>query len=320
MTTPTVLIWDPIRDLDWSYEPERILLQSRGVRLVVPETARATSDQLGTADVVIVSGRFPSGLLAEMPRTVGIICYSVGMDAVNAGAAAEAGITVSNVAGYCTDEVADHAMALLLALQRRLYPFLVSAQAGDWNVYHGSDFLGIRRLRGQTVGILGLGRIGSQVAQRCSAFGMTVIAYDPYVTESTVPGVGMVDLDDLLARSDAVVLCGALTQSSRGLLDADRIGRMRPDAVLVNVARGGLVDEQAVADAVRSGRLAGAALDVRAEEPPGAGDVLVGIPNLLLTQHMAATSQQARDDLHTFAARRAVELLVAAGRLPVEAV
>jgi D-3-phosphoglycerate dehydrogenase len=201
-------------------------------------------------------------------------------------------------------------------LQRHLLPFLLSAQRGDWDVYQGTDFTGIRRLRGQTVGIIGLGRIGSQVAVRCGAFGMRVIAYDPFLTAPSVPGAELVELDELLADSDAVVLCGALTDSSRGILDAERIGRMRPDAFLVNVSRGALIDETALAGALRSGRLGGAALDVRAQEPPQSPDPLAGLPNVLLTQHLAATSAQAREDVHLIAARRALELLDAAGRLP----
>jgi D-3-phosphoglycerate dehydrogenase len=311
-----VLVWDPIRSPDWSYDRERALLAAAGVELLVPDTDTATPEQVAAADVLIVSGPFPSELLATAPSCAGIICYSVGMDSVDAAAAARAGLPVTNLAGYCTEEVADHAMTLLLALQRHLLPFLLSARLGEWDVYHGTDFTGIRRLRGQTVGIIGLGRIGSQVAVRCGAFGMRVIAFDPFLATPSVPDVHLVGLDELLADSDAVVLCGALTDSSRRMLDAERIGRMRPDALLVNVSRGALVDEPALADALRSGRLGGAALDVRAQEPPPSPDPLAGLPNVLLTQHLAATSVEARNDVHLIAARRAVELLDAAGRLP----
>jgi D-3-phosphoglycerate dehydrogenase len=317
---PVVLVWDPIRDLDWSYERERELLAVEGVRLVVPATPRASVEELRGADVVIVSDPFPSELLVQLTRCVGLICYSVGMDAVDADAAAAAGLTVTNVAGYCTDEVSDHAMALLLAVQRRLVAFTSSAAAGDWDVYSGPDFYGIRRLRGQTVGIVGLGRIGSQVAMKCSAFGMTVLAYDPYLSRSPLDCVELTGLDVLLRRSDAVVLCSALTESSRHLLDADRIATMRRGAVIVNVARGALIDETALAGALRAGQVSAAALDVRAKEPPDReNDQLRGLPNIVLTQHMAATSQEARDDLHVLAARRATELLADAGRLPARA-
>jgi D-3-phosphoglycerate dehydrogenase len=315
---PVVLIWDPIRDLEWSYERERELLAAEGVQLVVPETDRATVEQLRGADVLIVSDPFPSELLVHLTRCAGIVCYSVGMDAVDAAAAAAAHLPLTNVAGYCTDEVSDHAMALLLALERRLIPFTRSADRGEWDVYSGADFYGIRRMRGQTVGIVGLGRIGSQTAVKCSAFGMRVIAYDPYLTRSPLDFVELTELDALSERSDVIVLCSALTESSRRLIDADRIAAMRPGVVIVNVARGALIDEAALADALASGQVSGAALDVRAQEPPDVnGDPLRGMPNVVLTQHMAATSAEARDDLHVFAARRAMELLADAGRVPV---
>jgi D-3-phosphoglycerate dehydrogenase len=314
--SPVVLVWDPIRSLEWSYDAERELLAKDGVELVVPDGEHASPQQLAAADVVIVSDPFPTELLAQLPRCVGIICYSVGMDAVDAGAAAAVGIPITNVAGYCTEEVSDHAMALLLALQRRLLPFAEKAVRGDWDVYSGSDFTGIRRLRGQRLGIVGLGRIGSQVAVKAAAFGMDVLAFDPYLAESPLPFVELVDLDHLLRAADAVVLCSALTATSRQLLNAEHIAAMRPGAVLVNVARGGLIDEDALADALRSGRLSGAGLDVRAKEPPDFDtDVLRELPNVVLTQHMGATSQESRADLHVFAARRAIELLAEAGRV-----
>lgn len=312
---PAVVIWDPIRELDWSYDRETELLAAEGVRLVVPDTDRASLEQLRSADVLIVSEPFPAELLSQLAKCVGIICYSVGMDSVDAAAAAAAGIPVTNVAGYCTDEVSDHAMALLLAVQRRLIPFTRSADRGDWAVYSGPDFYGIRRMRGQCVGIVGLGRIGSQVAVKCAAFGMSVIAFDPYLERSPLDFVQLCDLDLLLEHSDVVVLCSALTESSRRLLDADRIASLRRGAVIVNVARGALIDEVALAQALQSGHVSAAALDVRSPEPPElAADPLRGMPNVVLTQHMAATSREARDDLHVFAARRALELLADAGR------
>lgn len=315
---PTVLIWDPIRGLDWSYDRERELLARDGVDLVVPASATATPEQLAAADVVIVSGPFPSQNFVHLNRCVGIICYSVGMDAVDAAAAAAAGILLTNVAGYCTDEVADHAMAMLLAVERRLITFARRADDGEWDVYSGPDFTGIRRLRGQRAGIVGLGRIGSQVAVRCAAFGMTVVGHDPYLKQSPLPFVDLIGLEELLAGSDAVILCSALTDTSRLLLDASRIALLRTGAVVVNVARGGLVHEQALASALATGRVSGVALDVRTDEPPDhERDPFRGLPNVVLTQHMAATSWEARDDLHVFAARRAVELLGEAGRLPV---
>ena len=316
MTAAQVLIWDPIQGLDWSYDIEQKGLAEHGVELVVPDRETADDEQLARADVLVVSGPFPSHLLGRLDNCVGIICYSVGMDAVDASAAAAASIPVTNVAGYCTHEVSEHAMALLLALQRRLLSFARRAGRGEWDVYSGKDFFGIRRVHGQTLGIVGLGRIGTQVAAKASAFGMRVIAFDPYLSVAPQEFVRLVDLDTLLADSDAVVLCSALTDSSRQLLDAHRIASMRQGAVLVNVARGGLVDETALVAALATGHLSGAALDVREQEPPADDDPLRTADNVVLTQHMGATSQEARIDLHLMAVQRAVALLVDSGRLP----
>lgn len=312
---PVVLVYDPITSVPWDYDAEREALAAAGVDLRVPATDTADEHELSVADVVIVSAPFPTRLLSRLERCVGIICYSVGMDSVDAAAAEAARIPVTNVAGYCTEEVSDHALALLLAVWRGIVPFAVSAAQGDWDVYDSRPFRAIRRLRGRRVGVVGLGRIGSRVAAKAGGFDMEVVAHDPYLTESPVQGVELVTLEELLRSCDAVVLCSALTSSSRGLIDAERLKLMKPDAVLVNVARGGMVDEAALAEALKSGAIGAAALDVRAQEPPPADDPLRSLPNVILTQHVAATSRESHADLHALAAERALELLRRAGRL-----
>jgi D-3-phosphoglycerate dehydrogenase / 2-oxoglutarate reductase len=316
---PVVLVYDPITTVAWTYEPERQLLAEAGVRLTVPTTPRASDEELFGADVVIVSDPFPTELISHLTRCAGLLCYRVGMDTVDVDAARAAGVPVTNIAGYCTEEVSDHALALLLALQRRIVPFAAAASRGDWDVYDTDDFRSIRRLCGQRLGIVGLGRIGSRVAVKAGAFGMTVAAYDPYLAASPSPDVTMLSLEELLRTSDAIVLCSALTDTSRSLIDAERLALMLPGAVLVNVARGGLVDEEALIAALRSGRLGGAALDVRAQEPPPDDDPLRQLPNVVLTQHIGATSRESHADLHALAAERALELLQRAGRLPKRA-
>lgn len=323
MTTPQgrprVLVFDPIREVPWDYDTERELLAGRGVDLVVPDGDRADDEQLGLADVLVVSEPLPVEVMDRLDRCVGILCYRVGMDNVDLEAAAARGLPVTNIAGYCTDEVSDHAVLLLLASLRRLVPFAVEAAVGNWDVYQRADLFEIRRLRGRTVGIVGVGRIGSQVAAKVAAFGATVVGHDPFLDASPVEGMALLDLDQLLGCSDVVILCSALTGSSRHLLDADRIQRMKPGVTLVNVARGGLVDEVALASGLRSGHVGAAALDVRENEPPDREhDPLLGLPHVLLTQHLAATSRESHADLHAFAARRCLELLAEAGRVPPE--
>jgi D-3-phosphoglycerate dehydrogenase len=309
-----VLIADPIRRVEWNYEIERDMLAERGVDIQLAadeEDARRLATQ---ADIVIVTTKFLDATSIEtLGNCVGIVCYSVGMDRVDLGAAEMAKIPVLNVPGYCTEEVADHALALLLALERHLVPLLQQAQDGVW--FDQTYMQTIRRLRGQTLGIVGAGRIGRLLAVKAHGLGFRTIAHDPYVTATDIPHLELVELDALLARSDAVVICARLDEDSQNLVDASFLRKMRGGAFLVNVSRGPLVDEAALASALRAGQLGGAALDVRASEPPPDRDPLGGISNLLLTPHAAAASVEAWDDLHRGAALAAIELLERAGRI-----
>ena len=308
-STPTVVIYDPITTVPWDYQIERDVLGSHGIELIVPADPAESRRALPWADIVIVSGRLPDDDAALLDRCRGILCYSVGMDGVDTDAMARRGIPVHNVPDYCTEEVSDHAVAMLLALQRGLVPIATAAGAGDWPAAH--QLLGRlrpRRVRGQVAGVVGLGRIGTKVAEKCRGLGMTVLAHDPHITDA--PFTMTATLTELLTASDAVLLCAAASRSSKHLIDEGALRAMRPGSVLVNVARGRLVDEAALADALRSGRLRGAALDVREVEPPDpAVDPLGGLEGVLLTPHMAATSDQAKDDLHRYAADAVLRLL-----------
>jgi D-3-phosphoglycerate dehydrogenase len=301
-----VLVYDPITAIDWDYELERAALSARGVHLDIPVGRDEARAALPRADVAVVSSSLPAEDLSLLRRGSAILCYSVGMDGVDAVRARELGIGVHNVPDYCTEEVSDHAIALLLALQRNLVPVVSASATGDWTrAYMALDAQRPRRVRGQVAGVLGVGRIGTRVAQKCDALGMTVLGYDPWATV-TRPAKA-VELDTLLTESDVVLICAALTSTSRHLIDAAALGQMKPGSLLINVARGGLVDEQALASALRAGRLRGAALDVRVQEPPDpANDPLAGLASVILTPHMAATSVEARHELHV----RAVEVLL----------
>jgi D-3-phosphoglycerate dehydrogenase / 2-oxoglutarate reductase len=315
---PRVVVLDPIRDVPWDYDLERRVLGPAGVELVVPADDAEGEDAVQSADVVIVTGlrRLEAPLVARLGRAVGIVCYSVGMDAVDGEAAARAGIPVRNVPGYCSDEVADHALTLLLAAWRRLPRLSARAAAHDWAVHADPALAAIRRLRAHTLGVVGAGRIGRGIAARARAFGMRTLAADPLVTDAG-PDLPVVPLRELLAQVDALVLAAPLTPDTRGLIGRDALARVRPGLVLVNVARGGLVDEAALAEALADGRVSAAALDVRDPEPPDpARDPLTGHPAVLQTPHVGGSSQEASADLHRMAAEVCLELLAAAGRLP----
>ena len=174
----------------------------------------------------------------------------------------------------------------------------------------------IHRLRSRTVGIIGLGRIGHLTARKLHGFRPTVIAHDPFIDGTDDPDVELVSLDELAARSDIVVSCAALTDTSRGIIGRDFLAKTRPGVIIVNVSRGGIVDEEALADALDAGHVAYAALDVRSPEPPDpARDRLTSRPDVLLTQHIAASSVESIAGLHVEAAEQIIRILREAGRL-----
>ena len=314
---PNVLFFDPIGWVhEWSYEPERELLDPFDVRMIEPLDRPKRDAALATADVVVVSSvdRLTAEHVAALERCVGILCYSAGMDAVDGEAARAAGIPVTNVRA-ATADVADHAMTLLLAAWRML-PAMTSAATGpSWDLGEHPQFRAIPRIGGRTMGILGAGAIGREVAARGRAFGMRTIATyrRPEVAEPDLPHV---DPDRLFADSDAVVLTAALTPETRGIVDDRLLSKARPGMVLVNVGRGGLIVEQDLADALDRGIVRAAALDVRVSEPPDPDDdPLSGRPDVIQTPHMAGVSSDASADLHRLAAEGILALLRQGGRL-----
>src|SRR3954465_9222941 len=222
------------------------------------------------ADAMLVSTReaVTRRVLENIPRVKVISRYGVGLDNVDLDAAADVGIVVPHYPGYCTAEVADHALAMILALNRRIVEQDRSLRQGAW-VEHGPATRRILRgpiqpLREQTLGIVGFGRIGQAVAARAKPFGVTIIAADPYVDPEVAyaAGVELVPLPELLQRADIVTMHTPLTPETRGFINADALALMKPTAVLVNTSRGPVIDLLALAEALQEERLAGAALDV----------------------------------------------------------
>lgn len=312
---PMALVFDPIRRADWSYAEERAILATAGVKLVVPAEGEDPLELAPGADVVIVSSRLPPEAFPRLGRCCAIVCYSVGTDGVDTRLANAAGIPVRNVPDYCTEEVADHAVALVLAIERRIVPFAEASRRGEWAARRAELVGGMRRSDRRVVGVIGLGRIGRRVAAKCQGVGMRVLGVDPD-PEVHAEGVDRAgSIESLLPEVDVVVLCAALTTGSRRLIDRQAIGRMRRGATLVNVARGGLVDEDALLEALDDGSIGWAALDVRDPEPPASGDRLAVHPRVIATPHVAATSLDAWADLHRGAASQVLAALGAAGRL-----
>ncbi|HTK44635.1 MAG TPA: phosphoglycerate dehydrogenase [Patescibacteria group bacterium] len=256
-------------------------------------SAEQLREVVGGYDALIVrSGvEVDAALIAAGTRLQVIGRAGVGVDNVDLEAATRAGITVVNAPTGNTIAAAEHTVALLLALARRVPAADASLRRGEWS---RSKLQGVQ-LRGRTLGIIGLGKIGMAVAERARGFGMTLLGSDPFVTaeQASLRGVELVPLETLLERSDAITVHVPLTRGTTSLIDAKAIARMQPGAFVLNVARGGIVDEKALADALREGRLGGAGIDVFEQEPP-AGSPLLDVPNTVLTPHLGASTVEAQ--------------------------
>jgi glycerate dehydrogenase len=256
--------------------------------------------RIGDAELVITNKVVVGEeAFASAPRLRLVCVAATGVNNVDLEAARRHGTTVCNATGYGTPSVVQHTIALMLALATRLEDYHGAARDGRWARSPHFCLLDypITELAGRTLGVVGHGTLGRGVAEAARALGMEVaIAARP--GSKTVPP-GRVALADLLARADVVSLHCPLTEATRGLIGADELARMKPGAFLLNTARGGIVDEQALADALRAGTIAGAGIDVLSEEPPRAGNPLLepGIPNLLLTPHCAWGARAARQRL-----------------------
>jgi phosphoglycerate dehydrogenase-like enzyme len=241
-------------------------------------------------------------VIARLRHCRAIIRNGVGFDSVDVAAAAAAGIPVCNVPDYGTEEVADHALALTLALYRQLFPLDAVAKTLRWHI----DVAGkMRRLRTQTFGIVGLGRIGTATALRAKAFGFRVVFFDPHVPSGTHKAVGIErvrTLDELLELADTVSIHCPLSAETRGLVGAKEIARMKPGAFLVNTARGDIVEKAPVFAALRSGHLAGAGLDVVEAEPLRTPEE-AATPNLIVTCHAAFCSPEGMVEMRSTSAR-----------------
>ena len=248
---------------------------------------------IGGSDALVVRSQVQvdAALIAAGTRLVVIGRAGVGVDNVDLDAATRAGITVVNAPTGNTIAAAEHTLALLYGVARRIAPADASLRRGEWK---RAQFTGLE-LRGRTLGIVGLGKIGLAIALRARAMEMTVIGVDPFVTaeQAANHGVELVEFDAMLARADVVTVHVPLTKATRGLIGRDTIARMKPGAIVLNVARGGILDEAAVADALRSGHLGGAGVDVFENEPP-TGSPLLDAPNCLLTPHLGASTAEAQ--------------------------
>lgn len=247
--------------------------------------------------LVVSQAQIGEPIFANCPALVGIVRTGIGLDTVDLPAATRHGVCIANVPDFCYDEVADTAMTLLLAVARKVRLADQHVRGGSWTP---SALLPMPRLRGRTIGLVAFGHIARMVAERARGFGLRVIAHDPYVDAQvmTKAGVEKVDsLETLLGRSDIVSLHTPLTAETQGLIGRAAFAAMKPGAILINTSRGRVVDEPALVEALRSGRLAGAGLDVLWTEPPAKDNPLFAMDNVVLTPHYASSTVEAMEDL-----------------------
>jgi D-3-phosphoglycerate dehydrogenase len=293
-----------------SLEPAKQVLAELNaeVRQASAPTAEAILDIARDADALMVTYATITGdMMRQLSRCRIIARMGLGLDNLDLDAATECGIPVTNVPDYCIDEVSDHALALLMALARKIPLANNSVHNGTWDI---SPLVPVHRLRGQTLGLIGFGKIPQALAPKAQALGLSVIASDPYVPTAAMAAVGVsaVSLDELLSSSDYISIHAPLTPATHHMLDSAAFAKMKRGTLLINTARGPLVDPDALIDALDSGRLAGAALDVLTQEPPLAGSRLMGRDDLILTPHMAFYSVEALEDLETKAAQEVVRV------------
>lgn len=314
MSRPLIVVTDsPFPSLD----PAKAALKRVDAELRMAKSP-STDDILAVArdaDAVLVTyAKLPGELLRQLTRCKAIGRFGLGVDNIDVKAAAELGITVTYVPDYCMHEVSDHAMALLLALARKIPLSNMLVQAGRWDM---PAVVPIHRLAGRVLGLVGFGNIPRALAPKAKAFGLRVVAHDPYVSPAALAAAEVegVSFERLLEISDFVSIHAPLLPATRGLFNAEVFRKMKKGAVVINTARGPLLDEDALVAALDSGQLGGAALDVVAVEPLPKDSRLIGRDNLILTPHTAFYSVEALEELQTKCAADVARVL--SGEKPV---
>jgi len=288
--------------------PEEAVLRAARVEYRLHQ-AKSEEDVIAVArdaDAIIlqyapITGRVLDGL----PRCRIAVRYGVGVDTVDLAAATQRGVMVANVPDYCIEEVSDHAIAMLLSLWRGVTTYDRAIRNGTWSTTERQP---MPRLAGKVLGVIGVGRIGAQAARKAAGVGMRVIGYDPYLS-SLPAGIQKVTLDELLQQADAVSLHMPLTAESRHLINEAALRKMKPSALLVNTARGGIVDTAALIRALREGWIAGAALDVLEQEPVPRDSPLLSLPNVIVNPHASWYSDESVPELKRKTAEIAVAVL-----------
>ena len=290
---------------------ERGVLEPLGIRVepVDMDAPDAFPRLAPTADAVLhARGDLDAARIALLERCRIIAHYGTGVDRIDVGAATARGIWVTNGPRYAVDEVSSHAIALLLAVARKIVAGDQAVRSGAWHI---RPIVPLYRIAGKTLGLIGFGNIARATGRKGAALGLRVIAYDPYLKPEVFQGAGVhrVDLDTCLAEADFLSVHLPLTPETHGLIGREAFNRMKPSAILVNTSRGAVIDEGALADALRSGRLRGAGLDVFATEPLPTDHPLLGIPNVTVSGHVAFYSEESIEQMRRDAAEQVARAL-----------
>jgi D-3-phosphoglycerate dehydrogenase len=282
-----------------------------------PRYGRAVDEQdrirlAGGAEVMVLGGaRLTQEFFSALPDLKGVVRLGIGVDNIDLEAATKLGIVVGNVPDFCSDEVAEHAIGLMLAVTRKIVLADRKSRSGGWVPGMDAILRPMRRLRGQTLGLVGLGKIGRCTAAKAQGLGLKVIAYDPYAGTAApkAAGVILMSLEELLPQTDIISLHVPETPETRSLINNHTLAILKPGAILVNVARGAVVDESALAAALASGRLAGAGLDVLQQEPIRLPHPLTEFENVVFTCHYASLSEESYTIMRQQTSEQAVQIL-----------
>jgi len=301
-----------ITDYAWSsLDSARQMLGEVGANLVVAETGdeRELVRLAPRADAILTNGqKVTPAVLDAAALCRSVTGYGIGLDNITVDYATRLGILVTNVPQCCLDEISDHTMGLLLACARGIVKFARSTRQGVWDLNVGKP---LGRLRGKTLGLVGYGPIAQTIIPKALSFGLDIIAYSPHLPYGSLTSFGTLtnNLNFLLRESDFVSLHVPLNSETRGMINTRALRELKSDAYLINTSRGALIDESALYRALCEGWIAGAALDVMTMEPPGPGNRLLGLENVIVTPHAAFHSEEAVEELERQAATQVAQIL-----------
>ena len=298
-------------------EPEKKVLEPNGIQMIVaPDGSEETLTALArdVDGILTCFAKVTDKVVQKADKLKVIARYGVGVDNIAVNKATELGIAVTYVPDYCVDEVADHVFAFLFTWNRQLITFDSKTKREGWGSVELN--LPMNRLRGSTIGIIGFGRIGRNVAEKANAFGMRVLVTDPYVTSDSVGknNIEIVPLKDLLKKSDFITLHSPLNNQTEGMISLEEFQIMKKNCFIINCARGPLIDETALISALESGQIAGAGLDVMESNHPKNDNKLFKMNNVIVTPHVAFYSPESTVELQSRAARSISDVL--SGKMP----